>query len=354
MRPDISDRDGRPQHLALHVHVPLLLIRRAPRLVVDALALRRERGDDRRERRRERRRDHRQVLTTDCVRRIEIVSGGVDARRDHVVKDAEPCPDRRPAIAERIVGDAEPGIEVPERRVTGKYRPDRCERGRPRRIHQGNSRRHCGIGGWRIPQSEVQRQLRGRPPLVLEVSREVVLAELAVGVVLPGQRAHDRRRLVLQEGLKARERPHAAPLERRVDIGREPIERAAEADAVASAAHIEVVRHRVPALEDVERIQLVRPDRRDVGRRRHRPVHSTREKRERGHRTGIVGQLSCSHEAEPHLIDYRRREQPPLLAHEVLVVRSVGRRPQGNIRSTERLEEIRRVGDIPRHQGILR
>src|SRR6267378_6451807 len=89
-RADIADRQRRGfEKLTLHVHVPLLLVRRARRLIVDALALSRERSGDRREWRWKRWRDRGQILPADEVRRIEIVRRRVHARSDEVVEYSE-------------------------------------------------------------------------------------------------------------------------------------------------------------------------------------------------------------------------------------------------------------------------
>src|SRR6266571_1425677 len=354
-RPDVPNRrERRLEHFPLKVEVPLLLIGGIPRLVVDALALRGKRRSHRGERRREAWRHYRQILAADDVWRVEVVRGAVDAGRDHVVEDAVPGANRRPVIGERIVNDAEPRVEVLERGVLHEYRIDRREGRRAWGIYERNPRRDGGVRGGGISQSEVQRQRRRRFPLVLHVRREVPLAEFAVRVVLSGQGAHHGSGLVLQERLQASERPHAAPLKWGIDVGGLSFDRAAHLDAVRPGVEVQIVGRGVLALKNVERIQLVRADHADAAARIDGAVHAVRKELQRGIRAGVVGQLTCPHEAEPHLIDDARGNHAPGFGRQVLIVRAIRGGPERQIRSAERLEQIRGIGDVARKDRIAR
>ena len=117
---------------------------------------------------------------------------------------------------------------------------------------------------------------------------------------------------------------------------------------------VQVVRRGVLALKNVERIQLVRAQHADAAAGIDRAVHAVGKELQGGIRAGIVRQFPRPHEAEAHLIDHARGDHAPGFGRQVLIVRAIRGRPQRQIRSAERLEQVRGIGHVPREDRIAR
>src|SRR5262249_36531492 len=110
-----DSQTGGFEKLALNIKVPLIDVRRDVRVIVHTHKLRR-----RRERAGKRIRELRQRDERQSVRRIEIIAGRIRTRVDRIVEYSEPRANRGLMIAEGIVGDSDPGIEVPHRGIGRK------------------------------------------------------------------------------------------------------------------------------------------------------------------------------------------------------------------------------------------
>ena len=322
------------------------------RVVVDELGslLHREAGalcqqllDGRSERR------HRPDIDAGEVRIDPERGAAVVRRRERLVEHSGAGLDRRLLIAERFPRDAEPRRELELRRVLEHIGARRDALRARFEIVEAQKAGDASLGVVRhgeefVAQPVAQREIVGRPPLVLREQRDVALTHVParVGVRHVAGEAVDR---AAEEVLEAGEAELAAEARIREAVEMIPLEVAAELRRVGARAE----RQRVGVLED--RLRVVdgrrrrRPGSADAGRDRDRAeVRIGREVhvlRDRDRRDEIVGAVRA--------IDGRARDVQHARAEEVLIligeVARIGRR---------RLDELRVILMRRRVRAIAR
>src|SRR5206468_6191518 len=116
--------------------------------------------------------------------RSQIKRRRVCARRYRLVEDSEAGANRSLVILERIEGQTDSRVEIPDVRIRRQHVLDRRESSRGQRIEDHIERNPTCADGVRrelVSQTQIDRQSRRHLPVVLNVREEVNLAEIAGG-----------------------------------------------------------------------------------------------------------------------------------------------------------------------------
>src|SRR4030095_12242469 len=155
-------------------------------------------------------------------------------------EDSEACANRSLVIIERIPGQADSRVEIPNVRIRRQHVLNRREPSRGQWIDDHIERSRSGpdgVRGERVSQTEIDRQSRRQLPFVLNVRDEVNLAEIAGGGESRRRRRHPKHTewRSIQEILERAEGEIPADVGGRGEVGLNPRDGSAELETVRSA-----------------------------------------------------------------------------------------------------------------------